>query len=106
MKPCNCEDYTLKKLLNELEDNRLPFIEEKISDTIKIRKFDPSYPEYLFKWHWDEEDRFIKALNENDWYFQFDNEFPIKLDREIFIEKGRYHRLIKGECVLLLQIKT
>jgi hypothetical protein len=102
MKQCNC----LKELIEQLEDNRLPFIEEQLTDKVKIRKFDPSYPEYLYRWHWDEEDRFIKALNDNDWFFQFDNELPIPLNREIFIERGRIHRLIKGTTFLSIEIKT
>jgi hypothetical protein len=100
MKSCNC----LKELIEQIEDQRLPFTEEVITDKVKIRHFDSSYPEYLYRWHWDEESRLIEALNENDWQFQFDNELPIPLDKEIYIEKGRIHRLIKGTTSLSIKI--
>lgn len=88
-----------------IEDNRLPFIEHKYKDFI-IRKFNPDYPEHLFKWHWDEQDRTIIALNENDWKFQFDNELPINISTElpIKINKGKIHRIIKGTTPLDLKI--
>ena len=100
MKKCNC----LKELIEQIEDNRLPFIEEQLTEKVKIRHFDPSYPEYLYRWHWDEEDRLIEALNENNWKFQFDNELPIPLNMEIFIERGRIHRIIKGTTPLSIKI--
>jgi hypothetical protein len=102
MKKCNC----LKELIEQIGDNRLPFTEEKLTEKVKIRHFDPSYPAYLYRWHWDEEDRLIEALIPNDWKFQFDNELPLALDREIFIEKGRIHRIIKGSTPLSIKITS
>lgn len=92
-------------MVNMINDQTKPFTEEHFGDYI-IRHFDPSYPEHLFKWHWDSENRVIKALNDSDWKFQFDNELPIKIEvnKEIIVEKGVIHRLIKGTNRLSLKI--
>lgn len=71
-----------------------------------MRRFPVDTEEYLLKWHEDEEDRIIHAMNENDWKFQFDNELPIDLSvgQEIYIPKGITHRVIKGTTELLIHI--
>lgn len=110
--PCGCKECRCTRceedLIFMIEDQRLPFTEEIISDRIKIRHFNPNYPDHLFKWHYDEEDRTIEALNPNDWQFQFDNELPVNLPigHRIFIETGIYHRLIKGTTMLSVRILT
>ena len=70
--------------------------------------FDPTAPDHLYKWHADEEDRFVESLNENDWQFQFDNELPqeIQPGKIIHIPKGLIHRLIKGTSELSISIKS
>ena len=73
--------------------------------------FSPEYkttPEHLYKWHADDEDRYIESLNENDWSFQFDNELPQSLEpgKIIHIPKGLIHRLIKGKSNLSISIKS
>ena len=86
--------------------NNLPFSEEIISDKIKIRHFSSDTPDEDFKWHWDDEDRVVESLNDNDWMFQFDNELPIPLTKGslICIPKGLYHRLIKGTTGISIKI--
>lgn len=106
---CGCNETTFKTLVSQIEDNRKPYTEEIISETEKIRHFDPHlYEDHLFKWHFDEEDRWIEALNETDWQFQYDNELPIKMEvgKILFIPKGHIHRVIKGTNVLSVKIKT
>ena len=82
---------------------KLPF-KQKETDTGVIRTFSKDLPESSLKWHFDGEDRTVTPLNENDWMFQFDNEFPIPMNREIFIPKGVYHRVIKGTTDLIIKI--
>lgn len=96
---------TYEEMIDMINDQRKPFTEEHYGDYI-IRHFDPSYPEHLFKWHWDNESRRIIALNESDWKFQFDNEMPINLTTEsiISIPKGTIHRVIKGTVPLSVKI--
>jgi cupin superfamily acireductone dioxygenase involved in methionine salvage len=95
---CLCGAHSMKKVIEQMEDKFLPFTEERISYNEIIRTFESKYPDHLFKWHQDDEDRIIEALEDTDWRFQFDNEIPITLQkgRQIKIPKGVYHRLIKG----------
>jgi hypothetical protein len=70
---------TFDDMLDIINDQRRPFTEERYDGYI-IRHFDPSYPDHLFKWHWDEEDRSIQTLEPTDWRFQFDNyQYPYSL---------------------------
>lgn len=84
----------------------LPFSETK-SNKYFIREFSVDTPEEEFVWHRDQEDRIIKSLNNSNWLFQFDNNLPILLTegKEVFIPKGVYHRVIKGNSNLFLQIE-
>jgi hypothetical protein len=84
--------------------NPFPFTENIISEKNVLRFFSSSVSEEELKWHCDLEDRLVKVLNENDWLFQFDNCLPQKLTGELFIEKGVWHRLIKGTTNLQVEI--
>lgn len=82
----------------------LPFFEEKVADWIYKRTFEPTIEIEELKWHQDQEDRLVEVLNENDWFFQFDNTLPQKLSTQIFIPGGVWHRLIKGSTILKVQV--
>lgn len=58
-------------------------------------------------WHRDREDRKITVLSAGGWLFQFENQLPISLSKgqEIFIKKGEYHRIIKGDGNLVISVK-
>jgi hypothetical protein len=88
-------------------DMELPFQQKNISDNIKIRTFSPETDPGEFTWHRDREDRVVELVEGNNWYFQLDNELPIKLVKEtkIFIPKGVYHRVIKGDGELKVKIE-
>lgn len=81
-----------------------PFSQEKINESVVIRTFLASLDESELMWHWDEEDRIIEPLNENDWEFQFDNELPQKIYKQIKIPKGVIHRVIPGTTDLIVKI--
>lgn len=85
--------------------SELPFEESKITDTSYIRTFYENVDSGDLHWHRDHEDRIIESTHETDWTFQIDNEFPQKLNKEIFIPKGVYHRLIKGSGDLILKVE-
>ena len=57
-------------------------------------------------WHRDKQDRRIIIVSGDDWYFQFDNELPFKLNKndEILINKNNFHRIIKGTSDLIVNI--
>lgn len=81
-----------------------PFKEKLIEENIYIRTFSSKINENELVWHFDKEDRIIIPIEENDWQFQMDNDYPQKINKEIFIPKGEYHRLIKGTTELKLKL--
>ena len=107
-KSCKCGENTEKELIEQIEDQTKPFTEEVYSKNVILRHFDPSAPDHLYKWHADDEHRYIEAINENDWLFQFDNELPQSIEpgKIIHIPKGLIHRLIKGKSELSISIKS
>jgi len=78
---------------------------EHIEDGYYVRTFSQDVDEHELVWHRDREDRIIIPLNESDWMIQMDNQLPKLLNREFFIPKGEYHRVIKGSGDLILKIK-
>lgn len=78
---------------------------EHIEDGYYHRTFSQDVNEEELVWHRDREDRKIIPLNESDWMIQIDNELPKLLNKEFFIRKGEYHRIIKGNGDLNLKIK-
>lgn len=81
----------------------LPYKEIKTPEYI-YREFNQDIDPEELTWHRDKRDREVEIIGETDWKFQFDNELPFILDKKIFIEKERYHRLIKGTTTLNLRI--
>ena len=81
-----------------------PYTEEKVAESVVIRTFPADTDEMELKWHWDEEDRLVEPLNDNDWQFQFDNALPQKIYTEIYIPTGVIHRVIKGTTDLIVKI--
>jgi len=82
-----------------------PYKESKNGNIIR-RTFSHDVSESELVWHRDREDRIVLPLNENDWMVQFDNELPTKLmvGEEYFISKNVYHRVIKGNGDLMVEI--
>lgn len=52
----------------------------------------------------DDEDRIVKPLNPNNWQFQLEDQLPVPLDQPIFIKRHQWHRLIKGDGPLIVNI--
>ena len=84
---------------------KLPFQETKISDNTFIRDFSQDTDSVEFSWHRDREDRIIESINETDWMIQLDNDLPKKIEGEVFIPMGIYHRLIKGTGNLKIKLQ-
>lgn len=82
----------------------LPFQENKISDNTFIRVFSQNTDSGEFMWHRDREGRIIESIGITDWMIQIDNELPKKIEGEVFIPKGVYHRLIKGSGDLKINL--
>jgi len=77
-----------------------PYVEEG-----EIRTFSEDVQEFELVWHRDKEDRIVTPLQKTDWKFQLDNDIPRTIEKEIFIPKETYHRLIKGTDNLKVRIK-
>ncbi len=82
----------------------LPFKETKIDDNTFIREFSQDTDSGEMMWHRDREDRIIESIGETDWGIQLDNQLPIKIEGEVFIPMGVYHRLIKGTGDLKIKL--
>ena len=83
---------------------KLPFTEEKIGENIFIRTFKQETDSEELAWHRDKEDRIIEPIEETNWGFQLDNELPKMIQGKIYIPKGVFHRLIKGDNDLKIRL--
>ena len=97
---------TLDELIEQCEDETVPYIERVLDESTVYRVFRPNTPEHVLKWHWDDEDREIKILVDTDWKFQFDNKIPQVLQKNeiVKVKAGEYHRIIKGSTYLAVKI--
>ena len=82
----------------------LPFKESKISDNTFIREFSQYTDSGEMSWHRDRESRIIESIGDTDWMIQLDDELPKKIEGEILIPMGVYHRLIKGTGDLKIKL--
>lgn len=96
-------------LISNTEENvgNRPYKEEIYENGIVKRTFSKGVNSNELEWHRDIEDRVVKAINENDWMIQFDNELPrkININEEIKIPKETFHRVIKGSTDLVVEIQ-
>lgn len=83
----------------------LPYKETKLNDNTFIREFGQNTDSGEMVWHRDREDRIIESIGETDWLIQIDNELPKRIEGEIFIPKGVFHRLIKGTGDLEIKLQ-
>ena len=92
--------------LGKMSIKGLPF-KQKIQNGFRIRTFSESVDNAELKWHQDLEDRYVKPLHETDWMVQLDDELPkpLKINEEIYIPEGVWHRVIKGTGELKIQVK-
>jgi hypothetical protein len=86
--------------------NKNPFCEVRHEKSL-LRWFTEDVEEKELIWHKDRKDRKVRVIGGKNWQIQFDNELPIKLEqnKEYFVPKETYHRIIKGEYNLILEIE-
>lgn len=82
-----------------------PYKEIEIEKNIFIREFSKESNSEEMKWHRDYEDRIIESISDTNWLIQLDNELPKRIEGQIFIPMGVYHRLIKGSSDLKIKLK-
>lgn len=71
-----------------------------------LREFAQDTDSHELVWHRDKKDRIVRIIEGKEWKFQFDNMLPIVLHegQEIFIPKETFHRVIKGNGNLKIEI--
>jgi hypothetical protein len=74
------------------------------SNECLIRTFDETIDPIELKWHRDDEDRMIVAVEKSDWKIQLENKLPQDLNTAVFIARGEWHRVIKGKGELVVKI--
>lgn len=85
-------------------DEDHPYDEEHLSPGIYRRKFAEDVNESELVWHRDKEDRIVRVIGETNWKIQMDNELPSDLKDKVFIPKETYHRIIKGDGELSIEV--
>lgn len=85
---------------------KFPFDQEIIGAKLK-RTFSGKIEEDDLKWHQDLKNRKVLILENNGWKFQFDNELPFYLKKgdKLEIQKHVWHRVIKGDGQLVVEIE-
>lgn len=69
-----------------------------------IRSFDADTDERDLVWHRDTRDRVIDVVWNTGWQIQFEDQMPVSINTVTEIPRMVYHRLIKGEGNLILDI--
>jgi hypothetical protein len=72
-----------------------------------VRTFSTDVDSEELMWHQDLKDRNVTVIEGNGWLFQMENELPIKLEdsKQIFIPKLAWHRVLKGNDRLIVEIE-
>jgi hypothetical protein len=86
--------------------NMNPYREDIQDNGVRRRVFSESVDFGELTWHRDREDRLVYPTEDTDWMFQFENKLPryMSPDEAIFIPKNTYHRIIKGNGDLTVDI--
>ena len=69
-----------------------------------IRSFEADTDERDLVWHRDTRDRIVDVVWNTGWQIQFEDELPVSINTVTQIPRMVYHRLIKGEGNLILEI--
>ena len=72
-----------------------------------IRIFNPDVDSEELKWHQDLNDRKVTIIESGGWSFQMEDNLPNKLSNaeQIIIPKLVWHRVIRGEGNLIVEIE-
>jgi quercetin dioxygenase-like cupin family protein len=86
---------------------RFPFSERQLSENRYRRVFDEAVDSSELIWHRDREDRIVKIIEGKGWGLQLDNQMPFMLQegKNYVIPKEQWHRVIKGDGKLIIEIQ-
>jgi len=84
-----------------------PFEQKDITKGVFLREFSENVDPMELVWHQDERDRVVLVKQSRGWQIQMDNELPLDLDEGkcYYIPKMTYHRILKGNGPLVVQIE-
>ena len=91
--------------------DKKPYTHFQVSRNSFIRTFNETVSHEELIWHRDKKDRTVYVIYAGSgWKLQLDNELPSEMisNYSVFkIEKGMYHRLIKGQgaCIIYIEEK-
>ena len=91
-------------LLVDLLQMTNPYKDIEVTDKYIIREFNENIDPIELLWHRDDEHRTVEILGETNWKLQLDNQLPTSINKQIFIERHQWHRVIKGTGTLKLKI--
>lgn len=94
------------KSYNKWKNKNSNIYDDVVNNDCIIRTFKENINELDLVWHRDKQDRIVEAISADEWYLQYDNMLPIKIQKNIKykIEKNIYHRLIKKSGQLKIKI--
>lgn len=83
-----------------------PYIDQNPNNDKFTRIFQETVDSDDLVWHRDHSDRIITILEGTNWKLQYDNVLPILLEigQQYYIPKNDYHRVIKGDTPLIIEI--
>lgn len=83
-----------------------PFSQNKISSRLLLREFSRETPQDHLVWHRDKQDRVVRVVSGSGWKIQFDNNLPVDLleGKSYRIQKNVFHRVIKGDSDLVVEV--
>ncbi len=83
-----------------------PYTEILLENGNRFRVFEATVDTGDLVWHQDQNDRKIYVHESSNWQLQFDNKLPLALEsgKVYSVPRDTWHRVIKGEGNLVLQI--
>jgi quercetin dioxygenase-like cupin family protein len=83
-----------------------PYTDHTTQQQKFIRTFSADVNSTELVWHRDRSDREVKVISGQGWKFQHDNQIPQQLSAGdvINVKKNQFHRLLKGQDELILEI--
>jgi len=84
-----------------------PYTNIEVTDKYIIREFNENIDPIELMWHRDLNSRKITVLEGKGWFYQQEDQLPQQLNPgdQIFIPALEWHRIIKGNTNLKLQIE-
>lgn len=89
-----------------MTEEQVPYENIEVTDKYIIRKFFHNTNSEELLWHRDRENRLIEHISGKNWRFQYDNELPIPIEPNHFIDipSGCWHRIHCGSDDLIIKI--